>query len=105
MWDPKDGDGSCSYAYSWCYDQYEGRRLPPARGDHRRRPTAALVGRGQGADRGREPGSGDDLLGGGPALWAARQPAIRQVPAAATERVLGYGDWRAGIRAGTGDGG
>src|SRR4051794_9108699 len=33
--------GPCSYAYSWYYDWYERRRVPPARGDHRRRPAAA----------------------------------------------------------------
>ena len=27
--------GPCSYAYSWYYDWYERRRLPPPRGDHR----------------------------------------------------------------------
>ena len=31
MWDPSDRSGSCSYAYSWFYDQYEGRRVPPDR--------------------------------------------------------------------------
>src|SRR6478609_9054874 len=46
--------GPCSYAYSWYYDWYERRRLPPARGDHRRRPAAALDRRGEGLDRGRE---------------------------------------------------
>jgi hypothetical protein len=80
MWDPRDGDGSCSYAYSWCYDQYERRRLSPARGDHRRRPAPALVGRGQGADRGREPRSADDGFGGGAALRAAREPAVHLAP-------------------------
>src|SRR3954453_16233525 len=43
--------GPCSYAYSWYYDQYERRRLPPRRGDHRRRPGPALDPRGEGVDR------------------------------------------------------
>src|SRR4051812_528615 len=33
--------GPSSYAYSQCYDQYEGRRVRPDRGDHRRRPAAS----------------------------------------------------------------
>src|SRR3954453_2778665 len=74
--------GPCSYAYSWYYDQYERRRLPPARGDHRRRPAPPLDRRGEGLDRGREPRSGDERLGGGPALRAAREPAVRLAPAA-----------------------
>ena len=64
------------------YDQYERRRLPPARGDHRRRPAPALDRRGEGLDRGREPRPGDDRLGGGPALRAAPEPAVRLAPAA-----------------------
>src|SRR4051794_5459027 len=79
-----------SYAYSWSYDQYQGRRVPPDRGDHRRRPAPALVGRGQGPDRGREPGPGDDRLGGGAALRAAPEPALRL--AAATRGTGGGGE-------------
>src|SRR3954447_6040003 len=95
-----------SYAYSWYYDQYERRRLPPARGDHRRRPAAPLGRRGEGADRGREPRSGDDRLGGGPAVRAARQPALRLAAAAAPGHVLGgRDDRRAGVRAGADGGG
>src|SRR3954451_465571 len=54
--------GPCSYAYSGYYDWCE-RRLPPARGDHGRRPPP-LDGRGEGLDRGREPRPGEDRLGG-----------------------------------------
>src|SRR3954465_10593410 len=74
--------GPCSYAYSWYYDQYERRRLPPRRGDHRRRPPPALDRRGEGLDRGREPRPGYDHLGGGAALRAAPEPALRLAPAA-----------------------
>src|SRR3954451_20326822 len=74
--------GPCSYAYSWYYDQYERRRLPPARGDHRRRPAPPLDRRGEGLDRGREPGPGHDLLGGGAPPRAAREPVVRLAPAA-----------------------
>src|SRR3954451_5988553 len=73
--------GPCSYAYSWYYDRYERRRLPPARGDHRRRPAPPLDGRGEGVDRDREPRPGDDHLGGGAALRAAPEPAVRLAPA------------------------
>src|SRR3954462_5385617 len=75
----------CSYAYSWYYDQYERRRLPPARGDHGRRPAPPLDRRGEGLDRGREPRPGHDHLGGGKALRAAPEPAVRL---AATTRGL-----------------
>src|SRR3954447_24125402 len=78
--------GPCSYAYSWYYDQYERRRLPPARGDHRGRPAAPLDRRGEGLDRGREPRSGEHGLGGGAALRAAPEPAVRL---AATARGTG----------------
>src|SRR3954453_4422964 len=74
--------GPCSYAYSWYYDQYERRRLPPARGDHGRRPAPALDRRGEGLDRGREPRPGEHGLGGGPALRAAPEPAVRLAAAA-----------------------
>src|SRR3954447_24731096 len=67
----------CSYAYSWYYDWCERRRLPPARGDHRRRPPPALDRGGEGLDRGREPRPGEHGLGGGPALRAAPEPAVR----------------------------
>src|SRR3954447_3977116 len=68
----------CSYAYSWYYDWCERRRLPPARGDHRRRPPPALDRGGEGLDRGREPRPGEHGLGGGPALRAAPEPAVRK---------------------------
>src|SRR4051794_7873217 len=74
--------GPCSYRYSWCYDQYERRRLPSARGDHRGRPAAPLDRRGEGLDRGREPRPGEHGLGGGAALRAAPEPAVRLAPAA-----------------------
>src|SRR3954451_20737709 len=64
--------GPCSYAYSWYYDQYERRRLPPARGDHRRRPAPPLDRRGESLDRGREPSPGHFGLGGGAALRGTR---------------------------------
>ena len=51
MWDPSDGDGSCSYAYYQSYDRYEGRRLPPDRGDRRGWPAPTLDRRGEGLDR------------------------------------------------------
>src|SRR4051812_49653950 len=73
--------GRYTYAYSWYYDQYERRRLPPARGDHGRRPAAALDRRGEGLDRGREPRPHGDGLGGGAALRAAPEPAVRLAPA------------------------
>src|SRR4051812_49619576 len=73
--------GRYTYAYSWYYDQYERRRLPPARGDHGRRPAAPLDRRGEGLDRGREPRPGHDHLGGGAALRAAPEPAVRLAPA------------------------
>src|SRR3954470_17886664 len=93
--------GPCSYAYSWYYDRYERRRLPPARGDHRRRPAAALDRRGEGLDRGREPRPGDDHLGGGAALRAGPEAAVRLAPAA---RGTG-GPRRSRVRAGGGRGG
>ena len=62
------------------------RRLEVITGVGRRRRWS---GRGEGADRGREPRPGDDLLGGGPALRAAREPALRLAAAAATERIVG----------------
>src|SRR3954453_18418365 len=74
----RDGTiGPCSYAYSWYYGWYERRRLPPDRGDHRRRPAPPLDRRGEGLDRGREPRPGHDHLGGGVALRAAPEPAVR----------------------------
>src|SRR5437764_3246180 len=73
---------------------------PPGRGDHRRRPAPPLDRRGEGVDRGREPRPGHDHLGGGAALRAAPEPAVRL---AATARGLG-GPSRAGVRAGAGDG-
>src|SRR3954469_20571996 len=92
--------GPCSYAYSWYYDQYERRRLPPARGDHRRRPAPALDRRGEGLDRGREPRPGHDHRGGGSPLRAAPEPAVRLAPAA-----RGTGGARGSrVRAGGGDG-
>src|SRR3954451_8880831 len=93
--------GPCSYAYSWYYDQYEGRRVPPDRGDHRGRPSPPLDRGGEGLDRGREPRPGDDRLGGGAALRAAPEPAVRLAPAA---RGTG-GPRRSRVRAGGGRGG
>src|SRR3954453_14386202 len=93
--------GPCSYAYSWYYDWYERRRLPPDRGDHRGRPAPSLDRRGEGLDRGREPGADDHGLGGGAALRAAPEPAVRL--AAATR---GPGSTRRSrVRAGGGRGG
>src|SRR5690349_18376425 len=74
--------GPRSYANTQCYDQYEPRRLPPDRGDHRGRPTPALDRRGEGLDRGREPRPGEHGLGGGAALRAAPEPAVRLAAAA-----------------------
>src|SRR3954471_23060389 len=91
----------CSYAYYWHYDWYERRRLPSARGDHRRRPTPALDRGGEGLDRGREPRPGEHGLGGGPALRAAPEPAVRLAPAA-----RGTGGARSSrVRAGAAGGG
>src|SRR4051794_35662809 len=91
----------CSYAYSWYYDWYERRRLPPHRGHHRRRPAPALDRRGEGLDRGREPRPGEHGLGGGAALRAAPEPAVRLAPAA-----RGTGSTRsARVHAGRGRGG
>src|SRR3954453_8938867 len=73
--------GPCSYAYSWYYDWYERRRLPPARGDHRRRPSPPVDRRGGGLDRGREPRPGEHRLGGGAPLRGAPEPAVRLAPA------------------------
>src|SRR3954469_21302556 len=93
--------GPCSYAYSWYYDWYERRRLPPARGDHRRRPAPPLDRRGEGLDRGREPRPGEHRLGGGAPLRAAPEPAVRLAPAApGTGRARG-----SRVRAGSGRGG
>src|SRR3954454_5587911 len=93
--------GRYTYAYSWYYDQYERRRLPPARGDHGRRPAAPLDRRGEGLDRGREPRPRSDGLGGGAALRAAPEPALRLAPA-----VRGSGGARRSrVRAGGGRGG
>src|SRR3954462_6653115 len=69
--------GPCSCGYSWFYDWYERRRLPPGRGDHRGRPAPALDRRGEGLDRGRGPRPGGDHLGGGAPLRAAPEPAVR----------------------------
>jgi hypothetical protein len=50
------------------YHWYERRQLSAGGGDHRCRSSAPLELGGEGADRGREPRSGDHLLGGGAAL-------------------------------------
>src|SRR3954453_4649819 len=100
----RDGTiGPCSYAYSQYYDQYERRRLPPARGDHRRRPAPPLDRRGEGLDRGREPRPGQHGLGGGPALRAAPEPAVPLAPAArGTGRARGSRVCAGGGRGGCG---
>src|SRR3954470_17111209 len=99
----------CSHAYSWYYDQYERRRLPPARGDHRRRSATPLDRRGEGLDRGREPRPGDDGLGGGAPLRAAPEPAVRLAPATrgtgSTRRARVHAGSGRGGRPGTGRGG
>src|SRR3954467_4869515 len=93
--------GPFSFAYSWDYARYERRRLPPDRGDHRGRPAPPLDRGGEGLDRGREPRPGDDHLGGGAALRATREPAVRLAAAA-----RGTGSTRsARVRAGCGRGG
>src|SRR3954468_14968158 len=59
---------------------------PTASVGSRRSPAPALDRRGEGLDPGREPRPGDERVGGGAALRAAPEPAVRL---AATARGLG----------------